>query len=315
MSLLHLPSRVARRLRQDWHRWRFAAAARGARALPPLPRGHLPYVMLSMVHTRDVDAYLVAAQSFARQVPPERVVVVCDPSITDADRAALRASIPHIELVRAEDFRHPELPVGGCWERLQAMTHYAKSAYVVQLDADTVSSGPLPEVVEAIRSGSAFILGERPDQSRVSLAEASAAAAGRQRPNTHVHVQGVAEYMMGQAQLSGAWYVRGCAGFFGLPSSNHVLDDALAYSREMRRLVGERWNEWGTEQVTSNYLAANCEGFAVLPWPKYATPSHRAPNPVFSHFIGTIRFASAAYRHAASQAIVAVALNQKQDPV
>ncbi|MGC3984928.1 MAG: hypothetical protein QM777_09450 [Pseudorhodoferax sp.] len=314
MSLLHLPSRVERRLRQDWHRWRFAAVARGARSLPPLERGHLPYVMLSMVHTRDVDAYLVAAQSFARQVPPERVVIVCDPSITDADRAVLRAAIPHVELVRAEDFRHPELPVGGCWERLQAMTHYAQSAYVVQLDADTVSSGPLPEVVEAIRSGSAFILGERPDQCRVSLAEASAAAAGRQRPNTHVHVQGVAEYMMGQAQLSGAWYVRGCAGFFGLPQSGHFLDDALAYSREMRRLVGERWNEWGTEQVTSNYLAANCEGFAVLPWPKYATPSQRAPNPVFSHFIGMIRFASDAYRHAASQAIAAVALNQKQDP-
>jgi hypothetical protein len=311
MSLMNLPSRVERRLRQDWHRWRFATAARGARSLPPLPRGHLPYVMLSMVQTRDVDAYLVAAQSFARQVPPERVVVVCDPSITDADRIVLRASIPHVELVRAEDFRHPELPVGGCWERLQAMTYYAQSAYVVQLDADTVSSGPLPEVVEAIGSGSAFTLGEKPDQHRVSLAEASTNAAPWQRPN--VHVQGLAEYMMAEARLSGSWYVRGCAGFFGLPQSDSALDEALAYSREMRRLLGERWKEWGTEQVTSNFLAANCEKFAVLPWPKYATPGRNAPKPVFSHFIGTIRFTSAAYRHAAAQAIAAVAPNQQQD--
>lgn len=312
MSLLTLPSRAARRLRQDWHRWRFAITARGARSLPPLPRGHLPFVMLSMVHTRDVDAYLVAAHSFALQVPPERVVVVCDPSITDADRATLRASIPHAELVRAEDFRHPELPVGGCWERLQAMTSYAQSAYVVQLDADTVSSGPLPEVVAAICSGSAFTLGEKSDQRRVSLADASATAAAWQRPN--VHVQGLAEYMMAQARLSGSWYVRGCAGFFGLPRNDRALDEALAYSREMRRLIGERWTEWGTEQVTSNYLAANCERFAVLPWPKYATPGRDAPNPVFSHFIGAIRFSTPAYRRAASLAIAALDINKNKDP-
>jgi hypothetical protein len=180
----------------------------------------------------------------------------------------------------------------------------------VQLDADTVSSGPLPEVVDAIRSGSAFTLGERPNQRRVSLAEASTNAAPWQRPN--VHVQGLAEFMMVQAQLSGPWYVRGCAGFFGLPQSACALEDALAYSREMRRLLGERWKEWGTEQVTSNFLAANCDKFAVLPWPKYATPGSNAPEPVFSHFIGTIRFASAGYRYAVTHAIAAVALNHQQ---
>ena len=34
--------------------------------------------------------------------------------------------------------------------------------------------------------------------------------------------------------------------------------------------LGSRWTEWGTEQVTSNYVVANSPEAMVLPYPKYA---------------------------------------------
>ncbi len=302
MSLATLPARAASKLRTNWHRWRFRRVARRARELPPLPVGHLPFVMLSMVHTRDVDAYLVAAHSFARHVPPQRIVVVCDPSITDADRATLRASIPHVELVRAEDFRHPELPVGGCWERLQAMAHYAHSAYVVQLDADTVTTGPLPEVLECILNDIAFTTGERPGQTRVSHQQAKEEAE-RWLAEHDAHIQDVAELLLPEAVVSSRWYVRGCAGFFGVVRIDDLLAQILEFSREMRRLTGPRWNEWGTEQITANYVAARYERFRVLPYPKYGTPPRDQTLPALGHFMGSIRFDSDNYRKAAAGAL------------
>ena len=39
------------------------------------------------------------------------------------------------------------------WERLYAISGFVRETYVVQLDADTVTVQPIPEIVEGVRNG------------------------------------------------------------------------------------------------------------------------------------------------------------------
>ena len=71
----------------------------------------------------------------------------------------------------------------------------------------------------------------------------------------------------------------------------------------MRRLTGTRWDEWGTEQVASNYLVANLPGTLVLPFPDYGTPDRIASRPRFLHFIGSQRFTTGCYARTARAVI------------
>jgi hypothetical protein len=292
---------IRARLRREWHKYAFGRAVRDIAQLRPLQRGKLPLIVLSMVQSRDTLPYLLALFSFTSHVNPERVVVVCDPSMTARDLETLKIAVPHIELRRAEEFRHPELPVGGCWERLQAITEYAASAYVIQLDADTVTLDAIAEVHDAVRAGHSFVLGERPKQNITSLDEAKLFATPWQRPG--LQIQGVAEYLMPDAKLAGRRYVRGCAGFTGFQRTSGLMAPLIEFSNEMRRLTGTRWTEWGTEQVASNYLVANLDGASVLPFPDYATPDHLPAKPRFLHFIGSMRFESSAYAESAIRVI------------
>jgi hypothetical protein len=71
----------------------------------------------------------------------------------------------------------------------------------------------------------------------------------------------------------------------------------------MTAKTGNRWSEWGTEQVTSNYLVANSPQAQLLPYPKYSTPFKAHDVGAFLHFIGEIRFRSRAYEKASLEAI------------
>jgi hypothetical protein len=294
-SPLQRARHVPQVLRERWHRWRFRRSARQVMRLNPLPVGDLGYTLLSMVQKKDLHPYLLAALSLARQAPPRRVVVICDPSIDTQDRAAIRQLIPHVELEEAKDYRHPRLPTGGCWERLQAICHHAARGYVVQLDADTVTRGPVPEVREAIAGQRAFCLAERANQTRCTFEQAREVAAGW-AAEPEPHVQAVAEVSLLDARLPGRWYVRGCAGFAGFPQRQDYLAQVLEFSAEMQRLCGERWQSWGSEQVTCNYVLANQEAFSLLPWPRFAMPEPGRPLPDFAHFMGSVRFTSDRYR-------------------
>ena len=296
-----LGQRLHARLRRDWHRLSFERAVRGVQQCAPLARGPLPLIVLSMVQSRDTLPYLLALFSFTRYLNPARVVVVCDPSMTAADLQTLKTMVPHIELRRAEEFRHPALPVGGCWERLSAVTEYAASNYVIQLDADTVTRSAIDEVRQAVLASSSFVLGERPQQRVTTLEEAQAFATPWQKPG--LHIQGVAEYVLPRAALSGSRYVRGCAGFTGFHRTTGLRERLIEFSDQLRQLTGARWTEWGTEQVASNYLVANLDGTTVLPFPDYGTPDQLAADPRFVHFIGSQRFETGHYAEIAGQVI------------
>lgn len=296
-------SSVNQRLRRDFFKWRHQQSIRQVLKTPALQEGDAPFILLSMVHKRDVLSYLVALKSFTQFANPGRIVMVCDPSIDEQDRSLIRQHAPHIEFRKADEFTHPDVPRGGCWERLLAICSYSPEDYVVQLDADTVTVRMIAEVTNAIRSNAGFVLGEEPKQSLMTIAQTS------QRAGADIdgqrHIQGLSEARMAHIGLPvHRMYVRGCAGFTGFPSSATMHDDLLQFSRLMAENIGkQRWASWGTEQVTSNYLVANALNTYVLPFPKYGTPDVMNDETAFLHFIGSMRFVNSKYERTSREAI------------
>jgi hypothetical protein len=299
---MSLVNRVIQRLKRDYFRSQYMKAVRQVLSTRPLVQGKLPFLLLSMVQKRDVESYLVAVKSFACFANPERIVVVCDPSIDDQDRAIFRQHIPHIELRRADEFTHPNMPRGGTWERLFAISGFVRDHYVVQLDADTLTIQPIPEVIDAIRNDRGFVIVENESTPLKSLTATRECALPWMEPGAHI--QGIAETEMVNVGLpENARYVRGCSGFTGFPRSAQMQDVMIDFSRRMTDKLGEDWKLWGTEQVTSNYLVANAAATTPLPFPKYCTPDCATSETAFFHFIGSMRFVNNKYTHASQQAI------------
>jgi hypothetical protein len=275
----------------------WARAAAPVRSTAPVGPGPLPLMVLSMVHHRDVLRYLVAAKSFLARVPAAELAVVCDPTLTADDRATLRRHLPHLQLHEASAFAVPGLPTGGCWERLLAIGTMAASRYVIQLDADTLTLGPLPEVRRAVEQGTGFVLGEEAGQVLRGLPEVSATAREWMRSSgLPPHVQDRVEADFADAGLpADARYVRGCAGFTGFPRDATLHGRLLDFAHRMAARHGPAWRAWGTEQISSNYLVANAHGTQVLPYPRYTDPREITVDTVFVHYIGWLRHRDRGY--------------------
>ncbi len=288
---------LAERLNQ----MRFETAASAMRGTRPVAPGDRDFTVLSMVRRKDLMAYLLAIKSFALRARPARIVVVADPTLERADTDLIRRHVRGVEVREAGEFRRPALPVGGTWERLSAIAALNSECSVVQLDADTVTLGEVPEVVEAALSGWSFVLRPEPGEQIVDLARA--AAVGRRKLEESAHIQAVAESrLMELSDPHTRRYVRGCSGFtgFGRGALDPLALDDL--SGQMRGLHGERWNEWGSEQVASNLLAASAPAAFMLPHPRYCNADHQTRATVLAHYIGYVRFRTRAYENHARQA-------------
>lgn len=290
--------RIRRRLAQA----RFDLACRGIKATGPLRHRDAPIRVVSMVGTRDLAMYLVAVKSFYARIPGGEIVVLDDGTLTEADRATLvrHLGAPRIERIAAVETG--ACPRGGCWERLLRIMELSADAYVIQLDSDVLTLGPVPEVCEAIAANASFTLSSSPDAAIVSVEEAAAKVAdGDPRETQFAAEQALPLLPPGL----GRRYVRGSAGFAGFArgASSRVL--AEAFSTAMQRQLGMRWSEWGTEQVASNWLAANAPDGRLLPWERYrcfygeALPEAAA----LVHFIGTWRYQDGVFVTRAREAI------------
>jgi hypothetical protein len=299
MSLIQ---RVLQRVRRDYFRWQYQKVASEVLNTKPIKHGDLPFTLLSMVHQRDVNSYLVAVKSFTHFLNPNRIVVVCDPSIDENDRAILKHHLPHVVLREAGEFTNPDIPRGGTWERLYAISEYARDSYVIQLDADTLTVQPIPEVMEGVRTNTGFVLGEVEDTPIRPLPAVREHALPKLKPGAHIQTITEAE-MVNVGLPPSARYVRGCSGFTGFPPSATMRDDLVDFSRRMTAKLGADWKRWGTEQVTSNYLVANSPGAKSLPFPKYGTPDCATKGTAFYHFIGSMRFINNKYKTTSRQAI------------
>lgn len=262
-------------------------------------------VFLSQLHHPDVLMYLVAAKSFARFIQPREFVIV-DDGLLARDRDLLQRHFERIRFLSSRSVDAGVCPRGGCWERLLSISDINGSDYVVQLDADTVTLNEPTEVIEHIDAGRSFTLGTPGGESIVSTEETSRIASTW----TSSHVQVLSERaMVDLPRHLGDRYVHGCAGFTGFRPGSLPRIKIDEFSGEMSKLLGTaKWSEWGSEQVTSNFLVANDPGAAVLPIDRY--PFWKAGKDISSaalvHFFGTHRFEEGRYIKSAKQVIDAL---------
>lgn len=253
-----------------------------------------PLVILTQLHHPDVTMYMVAAKSFARWVKPGLFVIV-DDGLTDADRGTLQRHFERISFIRSTDASSPNCPRGSCWERLLSIADLNTDHYVVQLDADTITLNRPDLVIDCLERGVSFTLGTEGGDRVVSTQETSRIAA----PWEGDHVQVVAEQRMAQLPPGiGTQYVHGCAGFAGFQPGAIERTRVEQVSRAFESLVGPaKWAEWGSEQVTSNFLVANTPEAVILPPTTYPfwQPGIDIRRAGLVHFFGTHRFEGGAY--------------------
>jgi len=238
--------------------------------------------------------YLVAIKSILHRVGYGRVIQIDDNSLTENDRVVLQRHLPGSTCIPITSVDTGACPRGGTWERLCHIVNLLDHSYVIQVDADTLVCGDIPEVLQCVQSNRSFTLGTRQGQALVSARKAASFA----HEHGGNHTQLVAERALGELpnadELS---YVRGSSGFAGFARGAFSRSQLQEFSTHMSRMTGSRWHEWGTEQVSSNFVVANSPLATVLPYPKYACfDLNMDPNQAaFLHFIGTNRFDHGTY--------------------
>ena len=284
-------ARIGHKLNHRWLNW----CCRAIDRTPPVtcdPRSEVTVV--SQLHHPDLTLYMLAAKSLARFLRPRGFLVV-DDGLSDGDRQKLLAHFDAIRFIPRREIDTGRCPRGGTWERLLALSAQNIDSYVIQLDADTLTLQEPVEVLACVEAKRSFTLGTPSGTRLVGLDQASRFA----HEHRNAHVQNEAERALGNYPgREGRKYVRGCSGFTGFAQGQLPRAAIEEFSDNMHALLGgERWQRWGTEQVTSNYMAANAPDALVLPFERYpfwhrSTAIEKA---AFVHFYGPSRFQDGEY--------------------
>jgi hypothetical protein len=292
-------------------------AAHSVLATPPIEPTKDPVLIFSMIGTRVLLPYLVAVKSFHTRLGVGRVAILDDGTLTAGDREVLAHHLANPSILPISAVETGACPEGGCWERLLALLDMTAQNYIVQLDSDTVTIGDVPEVLEAINANRSFtLLGDALAEERgvLSLPDFMAAyhpgGSGIDLAGP-VHVQGAIEGHWDRYPDAACHrYVRGCAGFAGFARGGRPSRaSAEAFSRRAETIVGHnKWRRWGSEQVASNFLVANCEDPVLLPYSRYSNHWNEpiGPDSRFLHFVGTHRYSNSEYRRHTERAITAL---------
>jgi hypothetical protein len=306
---MNLFARAANRLKRAWGEHLFDRKARRILHTRPLEtRGDSP-LFLTMVCHRDVTAYLLAIKSLYTGIGQGRAAIIDDGSLTKGDLATLRYHVSGIEVLDIAAITTGACPRGGTWERLVKILELSTQNYVIQIDADVLVCAAIPEVVDCWQQNRSFLLGTNAGRS-VAPATATAKMVrgwietqGWTALSVGVEAEAMLDTLPAAAQKS---YVHASSGFAGFAAGAFATGELESFSRHMSDVLGEeRWREWGTEQVASNYVLANAPGAAVLPFPRYACfephlpPGERA----LLHFIGTYRYNRGEYRRQSAKFI------------
>lgn len=304
--MLTLRQKVLRLAREQHYLWK----VRSVLGTPPVVPRDDGVVIFSMIGTRVLLPYLVAVKSLHRQLQRGRIAILDDGTLTAADKAILceHCGDPEIFSAAAVDTRG--CPTYSSWRRLFTLLELRRDNYVIQLDSDTVTIGAVQMVAQQIEAGKSFILRGEPG---VAFADpAKVATQARANPEfdwVDRHVQLAIESVMEEVSVPGLErirYARGCAGFAGFARDKRGSERAEAFSAEATRLIGfDKWSEWGSEQVASNFLIANELGSVLLPYERYCNFWNEpiGSDMRFVHFIGTYRYHGGVYAQLSREAI------------
>ncbi len=287
--------------------WSHERAAQGILDTAPIVAAEDGVILFSMIGTAVLIPYLVALKSLHFHLRRGRVVLLNDGTLTPADRAILAHHCNNPVILEKADIDPSPCPRDNCWERLVAILDRRADAYVIQLDSDTVTTGPVPEILTAIGANRSFTLAGGADEARHGFRSAREIASifHADGPTTD-HVQAQAEAAMATLPQGDSWrYIRGCAGFAGFARGNGGRALVSEFSNAMDERLGDTWRQWGSEQVASNFVVANDPDPVQLPYDRYVNHwSEPLPSdPAFVHFIGTYRFRHGNYARCSREAI------------
>ena len=284
-------NKIKRKLDRAWFNFR-CAGIYDTPAAKCDPSSHV--VVVSQLHHPDLTMYMLAAKSFAQYVKPKSFVIV-DDGLTQEDKRLLSAHFEDMQFVPRASMGSEICPTGGCWERFLTLAAKNQTDYVIQLDSDTLTLAEPVEVLQCIAAGRSFTLGTSSGTHFIGLPEASRNAHSDPDPHVQNHAErALGEYPHGE-QLK---YVRGCAGFTGFALGTLSMPAIEQFSLQMQKLVGQqKWHEWGSEQVASNFMVANVNDSLVLPVDRYPfwEPGLDVGRSVLIHFFGTFRFLGGMY--------------------
>lgn len=241
-----------------------------------------------------------------------------DGTLTAQDKALLAYHVGDPVVLSFSDIKTSPCPQGNCWERLLAILDLRHEYYVIQLDSDTVTLGPVPEVLQAIAENRSFTLGGGtedalrgfmaiPDMIRDIYPE------GPQYP----HIQSVIEFALKDIPDAVALrYIRGCAGFAGFSQATTGRSRAERFAVDAVALVGPRFEEWGSEQAASNFIIANDPNPIQLPYDRFTNHWEEAlpEQPAFIHYIGTYRYERGSYLTSTERAIALLQHKSSSEP-
>lgn len=285
-------------LRRKLNHAQFNISCRGIHRTPPLVLKETGCSVLSQIRGSELVMYLIAVKSFAKRVDVNEVYLV-DDGLTEADRATLLEHIRGIHILDIANYRRQHCPSGGTWERLLAIAELNASRYVVQLDSDTLSIGPLNKISTCVAQSTSFVIGTYDHQDFDTMTAHQ--VAGAESAKIHHHIQALAEASFDKLHgFPNMRYVRGCSGFTGFRPGALSVEMVQDLSEQMYAAVGPRWNEWGTEQVMSNLLVSNSGPAIVLPHPEYCNCTAISNKTEFIHFIGYCRFKGNTYARLAN---------------
>lgn len=303
MLTKHLPTRLRKRIDNARHDKAVAAIL----DTPPIVPRRDGLVIYSMIGTAVLLPYLVAVKSLWNQLKRGRIAILDDGTLTAQDKALLARHCGDPEIIDLSSVDIGHLPERAFWERFLIMLDRRQGEYWIQLDSDTVTVGPVPEVEAAIAANRSFTLlgGEDAEIGALPLTEFTR----KLYPGgpAEDHVQSRVESRLDQMRQDLGWrYVRGCAGFAGFAAGGAGRSLAMAFVAEMERLVGkDAMKLWGAEQIASNFQVANEPSPVLLPAWRYlnywGTPWRSDAG--FVHFVGTHRFDNGAYAEASRLAI------------
>jgi hypothetical protein len=294
--------------------WQHRRVVRQILNTPPIIPANDGVILFSMIGTSVLLQYLVAVKSLHAQLQRGRIVLLDDGTLTAADKAILAHHTGCSKLLALTDIDTAPCPKGNCWERLLAILDLRADNYVIQMDSDTVTLGPVPEVLAAIDSNRSFTLGGGVEEVRYGFMTISQMIHDiyNKGPVT-AHIQSVIEYSMrdmpGAADLK---YIRGCAGFAGFSKTTGGRTLAERFALHAGRAVGLRFSEWGSEQAASNFIIANDSDPVQLPYDRYTNHWEELlpPDPAFIHYIGTYRYQRGSYVESTKRAIMQLKQNK-----
>jgi hypothetical protein len=278
---------------------------------PPIQVKNAPFVIVSMVAAYDTRLYILAIKALYRRLGQGKIVIISD-GLSEASKDIIRHHVQGIEIVPLESIDTGPIQHGGTWERLVYCIDRTVTDYVIQMDADVLCVGPIPEVLDCLAHNRAFNLADGIPKKPLDQWVKDGIA--RKTDNVVFAFEKKAPNYPGAADLL---YLRGSSGFAGFARGavdRRFLEDFYQKSKD---LMGPRWREWGTEQIASNFIIANSPGSIGLPKPKYLTwERHEIPQDLsLLHFLGYCRFDQGVFTRFANREIDTLLLTESESLV